>query len=78
MERAELKCRKLKMGMVPYFIGLVMKSTSMVFWEVITRRETRAYVSIWRMAQTTEYHGNISKGDLSIETIDQKVIKAER
>ena len=39
MERAELRCRQLKMGMVPYFQGLSMKATSVVFWKAIKRQE---------------------------------------
>ena len=34
MERAESKCRKLNMGMVPYFPGLAMKAISVIFWKV--------------------------------------------
>ena len=81
MERAELKCRKLKIGTVLYFPGLAMKATSVIFWKVIKRQENGANVSIWyliRMAQTAKYHRNLSKRNLPKEIIDQMVVKLER
>ena len=81
MERAESKCRKLNMGMVPYFPGLAMKAISVIFWKAIKRREEGAKVSIKyliRMAKTAEYHGNLSKGILTLEIITQMVNDAEK
>ena len=81
METMELKCKKLKMSMVPYFPGLAMKATSVIFWKAIKWRKNGANVSIWYilgMAQTAEYHENLSEEKLSIETIAQMVIKVER
>ena len=53
MERAELKCRKLKTGMVPYFPGLAMKATSATFWKAIKQRESVANVSIQYLIRMT-------------------------
>ena len=67
--------------MVPYFPGLAMKATSVIFWKAIKRQDDGANVSIiylMRMAQTIEYHGNLSKGNLSKDRIEQMVINAER
>ena len=67
--------------MVPYFPGLAMKAISVIFWKAIKRREEGAKVSIKyliRMAKTAEYHGNVSKGTLTLDIITQKVSVAER
>ena len=72
MVQTESKCRKLKMGMVTYFPGLAMKAMSVIFWKAIKRREERVKVKLSyliRIAKVVEYHGNLSKGVLTLETI---------
>ena len=81
MERAESKCRKLKMDMVPYFPGLAMNAINVIFWKAIRQREEGANGSIKyliRMVKTVEYHGNLFKGILTLEIITQMVINAKK
>ena len=66
MERAELKYRKLNMGKIPYFPGLVMKANSVMFLKAIKRRENGANVNLRyhiKMPRIAEYQENISKGE---------------
>ena len=78
--KAESKCSKLNMGMVPYFPVLVMKANSVIFWKAIKRHEEGEKVKITyfiRMTRITEYHGSLSKGMLTLETIRQKINNTE-
>ena len=68
------------MGILPYFPGLAMKAISVKFWQATKRREEGSKVKITyliRMAKVAEYHGNLSKGILTLEIIMEKAKHAE-
>ena len=80
MERAELKYRKLKIGKVPYFMGLTMKANGVILRKVLRLRENGSNSNnqyLTRIVKIVEYHGNFTKGYLSLETIDNVIIKSE-
>ena len=68
------------MGKVPYFLGLAMKANSVIFLNAVKRREDGTNVNLRyliRMAKIAEYHGNLFKGKLSLETINKMINKLE-
>ena len=65
---------------VPYFQGLAMKANSVIFQKVLKRQENGSYTNnqyLTRFAKIAEYHGNLTKGFLSLETIDKIITKSE-
>ena len=46
MELAEKRCRRLHMGVVPYFPGLALKAQTIVFWIMMYRRKLGAKIKM--------------------------------
>ena len=57
-----------------------MKANSVIFWKVEEKKENESNVNLRyliRMAKIVEYHGNLSKRELSLEIIDEMINKSE-
>ena len=56
-----------------------MKLNSVIFWKAVKRRKKKVKVDmryLIRMAKITEYHGNLTKRIIALETIDKMITKS--
>ena len=81
MVKAKLICKQLNMGKIPYFPGLAMKASRVIFLKAMKRREYGADINLRyliKMAKIAEYHRDISKENSSLEEIEKKINKSEK
>ena len=81
MELSEKKCRRLHMGVVPYFPGLALKAQTIVFWLMMYRRKLEAKIKmkvLRRWAKRINFQGSLAREGHSFEQIVSKIRVAQK